>query len=521
MTVSTTISRKAFTGDGTTTVFDIPFAFFNAVDLEVYLIDTSGNVANWVLTTNYTITGGSDAVGTLTALVAPATGYTLLVVRSMTITQSDHFINNDPFDATVMEQALDRLTMYDQQVSDLTGRGIQQPNSDPTAMAVLPGYTSRAGKYLAFDSNGNPITTVEVGSWRGNWATQTIYNIGDVVVDSTNGADTLNVYTCLIAHTAGVWATDLAAGDWVKVIDVVAIGVNAGASALTSLQGTSTTSLTIGTGSQTLTTQGGRNFNVGSFVAIVDSSDITKWMAGQITAYNSTSGSLTVNVTLTGGSGTIATWNVDMSGAPGPAPPAPPGAPTFTAYTSGSGTYTTPAGVKWLRVRMVGGGGGSGAQSTNGGSGGGNTTFGTSFLTAGGGAGGPPANVSTNPASVGGTASGGDINIQGQYGSAVDAIAGTESFGGSSMLGHGGVYNGNSQPGLVGTGYGAGGAGPNTSSAATPGGGAGGGYVEKIITSPAASYAYAVGAAGVGGAAGTTAGANGTGGAIFIEEHYS
>src|SRR6266487_2025983 len=42
-----------------------------------------------------------------------------------------------------------------------------------------------------------------------------------------------------------------------------------------------------------------------------------------------------------------------------------PNVPSFTApkrkiFTSGSGTYSTPANVKWLRVRMVGGGGGGG-----------------------------------------------------------------------------------------------------------------------------------------------------------------
>ena len=64
--------------------------------------------------------------------------------------------------------------------------------------------------------------------------------------------------------------------------------------------------------------------------------------------------------------------------------------PTQQIFTSGSGTYTTPAGVKWIRVRMVGGGGGAYGALAGGGNGnagavGGSTTFGSSFLTAGGG----------------------------------------------------------------------------------------------------------------------------------------
>ena len=40
-------------------------------------------------------------------------------------------------------------------------------------------------------------------------------------------------------------------------------------------------------------------------------------------------------------------------------------APTTQSFTSGtSQTYTTPAGVKWIKVRMVGGGGGGGGSGT-------------------------------------------------------------------------------------------------------------------------------------------------------------
>lgn len=37
-------------------------------------------------------------------------------------------------------------------------------------------------------------------------------------------------------------------------------------------------------------------------------------------------------------------------------------APTVQKFTSGSGTYTTPAGVKYIRVRLVGGAGGPGGS---------------------------------------------------------------------------------------------------------------------------------------------------------------
>src|SRR6185437_4595365 len=117
MTISTTANNQKWTGNGTTTVFDITFVFFDPSLLQVFLIDTSGNVTRKTYTTDYSVTGGSDAVGTLTMNVAPPSGYTLLVVRNEAYTQSDHFINNDPNDAVVMETALDRLTVLAQQAA--------------------------------------------------------------------------------------------------------------------------------------------------------------------------------------------------------------------------------------------------------------------------------------------------------------------------------------------------------------------------------------------------------------------
>ncbi|WP_294637586.1 hypothetical protein [uncultured Aquabacterium sp.] len=77
--------------------------------------------------------------------------------------------------------------------------------------------------------------------------------------------------------------------------------------------GTSTTSLAIGTGSKTLTTQAGKAWVVGAFVYIASSASVANLMFGQITDYNSTTGSLTVNVLSYTGSGTLAAWSIGLS----------------------------------------------------------------------------------------------------------------------------------------------------------------------------------------------------------------
>lgn len=198
--------------------------------------------------------------------------------------------------------------------------------------------------------------------------------------------------------------------------------------------------------------------------------------------------------------------------------------PTRTNYTSGSGTYSTPANCRQLRIRMLGAGGGGAGGGTSGGTGGagGNTTFGTSLLTANGGNGGAGAGSSSG--GVGGTATGGSLNLQGGSGGSAQGIANgnggqgaASPFGGSGNLGTAAGAAGAAR----GPGSGGGGGG-NGSGATGGGGGAAGGYLEAIITSPASTYSYAVGTGGTAGTAGTNgnAGAAGGAGLIIIDEIY-
>lgn len=81
----------------------------------------------------------------------------------------------------------------------------------------------------------------------------------------------------------------------------------------TATNGTSTTSLAITTGSKSLTTQASKAWSVGAYVYLTYSSDVTKLMVGQVTAYNNSTGALTVNVTTTMGSGTYASWSIGLA----------------------------------------------------------------------------------------------------------------------------------------------------------------------------------------------------------------
>lgn len=81
---------------------------------------------------------------------------------------------------------------------------------------------------------------------------------------------------------------------------------------------TSTTSVTIGTGSKVFTVDTDQPYSVGMDLKVVDvAAPSTNFMFGTVTAYNSSVKSLTINVTTTGGSGTLSNWIITVSGIQG------------------------------------------------------------------------------------------------------------------------------------------------------------------------------------------------------------
>lgn len=215
-------------------------------------------------------------------------------------------------------------------------------------------------------------------------------------------------------------------------------------------------------------------------------------------------------------------------------------APTQQRFTSGSGTYTTPAGVKYITVEMCGGGGGGGCSGGNAGTAataGGNTTFGTSLLTANGGSAGLWANstfgipssgtATINSPAYGLALTGGAPSSSGSMGAVATGMAGgcggANPFGGAGGGGYGtGPVGYVGSAGAANTGAGGGGAGCGSTNSAGGTGGGSGGYIKAYISSPSATYSYAVGAGGTGQGAGSNGAAGGAGsaGVIIVTEYY-
>lgn len=177
MTVSSTQSRKTFAGNGVTTSFaTTPIVFFDTADLTVYVTDdTTGVATTLVENTDYTVSGGSGAVGTVSLAGgsdpygAPASGTTLVIVRELDIVQEVDFVNNESSDAEVMEDALDKLTMMLQHLESRIDRSFVLADSDvsgasttlPTPEATtLLGWSDDAGELVNYAASALDLAIV-------------------------------------------------------------------------------------------------------------------------------------------------------------------------------------------------------------------------------------------------------------------------------------------------------------------------------------------------------------------------
>lgn len=158
MTVSTAYSVLSYAGNGATTAFSVTWPFFEANDLVVTLVASTGVETVQTLTTHYTVSGGTDAnglpaTGTVTMLTPPASGETLLIQRATDKTQATTFATNGRFNEKAAEAAFDKLTLLIQEGFGAGGSVLDGRTGD-----VLSLITSGATDY--WDAESHPIKNV-------------------------------------------------------------------------------------------------------------------------------------------------------------------------------------------------------------------------------------------------------------------------------------------------------------------------------------------------------------------------
>lgn len=162
MTVSSSTNKNTYAGDASTTVFAFTFPILDETHFTVEEVnDTTGVITSKALTTNYTVSGtGNDTgatnytSGNITMLVAPASGVTLVIKRNMPFKQETDYVENDVFPAETHEDALDELTMNDQQQEEDLDRSLKLPSSISGVDTEIAVGTVTADEFLKINSAG-------------------------------------------------------------------------------------------------------------------------------------------------------------------------------------------------------------------------------------------------------------------------------------------------------------------------------------------------------------------------------
>src|SRR5213595_178525 len=170
MTVSTQLNKIIYAGDGVTTSFTFNFPGVSASGIQVFVTDNLGNI-NQLNSNLYTLVlnapVGANPTGVGGFVIYPlsgsplALGSSLTILRSLSEIQPVSLANQGTLYQTVIEKVFDYITMITQQITELMGRNLTVPVSDPVPNP-LPTAVARANLLLGFDGAGNPIATTGV-----------------------------------------------------------------------------------------------------------------------------------------------------------------------------------------------------------------------------------------------------------------------------------------------------------------------------------------------------------------------
>ena len=149
--ISNVTRRVVYAASGTGP-YNFTFEILTATDIAVYRDNTL-----LTLTTNYTVTINANGTGFVTLTASPTGATQIAIVGNRSIQRTTDFVTGGDFFANTVNDELDQQTIFAQQNAEGLQRALQAPQTDPTSINMtLPGKAARAGKYLAFDVDGNP-----------------------------------------------------------------------------------------------------------------------------------------------------------------------------------------------------------------------------------------------------------------------------------------------------------------------------------------------------------------------------
>ena len=126
MTLSASAQVSRQSGNGSTTTFAWSFTVWAASEVLVYVRSSAGVDTLKTLTTHYTLSPVSYPAtsGNVVFLTAPASGETVIIVRSQALSQALDLVNADPLDSALLEKRLDIIVGQIQNLSERIDRKV-------------------------------------------------------------------------------------------------------------------------------------------------------------------------------------------------------------------------------------------------------------------------------------------------------------------------------------------------------------------------------------------------------------
>jgi len=210
LTVAATTRRAGpYAGNGVATTFDFEFKVFASTDIAVVLADEIGTETDLVLNSDYSVSlnadQNADPGGTITYPISGspmATGEVLAIVGGLAYSQTTQLPNGGAYNASVVERALDRITILVQQILETATRGVQLAVTAATDVSSrLPAPV--ANFLVAWNPTATALVNVDPAVVQGSQA------FASWIVDTFDGTGTVGGEYALTGNAAGIGNIDV------------------------------------------------------------------------------------------------------------------------------------------------------------------------------------------------------------------------------------------------------------------------------------------------------------------------
>ncbi|MCR6633149.1 MAG: hypothetical protein NVV74_25640 [Magnetospirillum sp.] len=313
-----------YDADGVQAAFTFPFAVFKATDLEVWLNEAKTPAG-------FTLSGvGISSGGAALFAVPPAAGTRVTLRRRMALERISDFQADGIIRAKTLNDELDYQVAAVQQVADDVSRCVQRPfTSSSTAALTLPDPVG--GRGLKWNAAGTGLENsaagldeaVAVATAQAHAAIQaraaTDADHAAVAADrAAVGVDRQAAAAAAVsaaADRAAVTADRTAVATLRGQAEVSAVAAESSALSVgTRLLSASTSTLTLGTGTRLLEVEPAKGWVAGMTVTIFVTAEPGRFMTGQVSSYDPSTGALQVMVEDVQGIGSASAWTVVIGG---------------------------------------------------------------------------------------------------------------------------------------------------------------------------------------------------------------